>query len=119
MQMSIFLKNAFTVVIHCLYMKMEQLIYFLKLKIKESNGKKILKAIPDFGQCFRHRKHASRAGNVSGAGSWTGLLEWLFMAIKKNDISISSTKSENHLTSKISNCNEWIFTLTKSEISTF
>ena len=32
--MSIFLKNAFTVVIHYLYMKMELLIYFLKLKIK-------------------------------------------------------------------------------------
>ena len=45
--MSIFFLNAFTVVIY-LYMKMELLIYFLKLKIKESKEIKILKAIKDF-----------------------------------------------------------------------
>ena len=52
---------------------MELLIYFLKLKIKESKETKILKAIPDFWTCFRRRKHAAGAGNVSGAGSRTGL----------------------------------------------
>ena len=50
--MSIFFKNAFTVVIHYLCMKMELLIYFLKLKIKESKEIKILKAIQDFWTMF-------------------------------------------------------------------
>ena len=53
---------------------MELLIYFLKLKIKASKEIKILKAIPHFWTCFRRRKHAAGAGNVSGAGSRTGLL---------------------------------------------
>ena len=44
----IFFKNAFTVVIHYLYMKMELRIYFLKLKIMESKEINILKAIQDF-----------------------------------------------------------------------
>ena len=52
MQMSIFLKNASTVVIHYLYMKMELLIYFLKLKITESKEIKIFKAIKDFRTMF-------------------------------------------------------------------
>ena len=62
MQMNIFFfKNAFTVVIHCLHMKMELLIYILKLKIKESKEIKILETIPVFGHCFRRRKHAAGA----------------------------------------------------------
>ena len=46
------MKNAFTVVIHYLYMKMDLFIYFLKLKIKENKEVKILKAIPDFWTMF-------------------------------------------------------------------
>ena len=53
MQMSIFLKNAFTVVIHSLYMTIIELLnYFLKLKIKESKEVKILKVIQDFWTMF-------------------------------------------------------------------
>ena len=56
------------------YMKMELLIYFLKLKIKESKEIKILEAIQDFWTMFASQEHAAGAGNVSGAGSRTGLV---------------------------------------------
>ena len=90
--MGIFFKNASTVVIRYLYMKMELLIYFLKLKIKQSKETKILKAIQDFWtmfsaqekccwsrKCFRRRKsdqtdEPAFCGNASSDryGSTTG-----------------------------------------------
>ena len=76
MQISIFKKNAFTVVIHYLLMKMELLIYFLKLKIKES------KEFKDSQSNSRFLDNVSGAGNMlleqemfpACAGSRTGLI---------------------------------------------
>ena len=47
--MSNVLKNAFTIVIHYLY---ENVLYFLKLKIKEGKEIQILKSITDFWTIF-------------------------------------------------------------------
>ena len=54
--------------------KMELLIYFLKLKIKLSKEIKILKVIPDFWTMFLAQETCYRSRKVSGAGSRTGLL---------------------------------------------